>query len=212
MGLLRLSGISFLVSLFLGCYSQNDSPSLSGLLSLTETIPVTVLGDSLCERSQAFGLRQGLGPSFQITEACVSLRGAADWLPELNSVLTNSPRLVVIELGMNDLLYHPIELFPTNYNRLLYELGLRSNALLMVTVLPPPTVAYRQDILDMNVFLKGLGSDHPLADMETAFLAAESNIELYPVSDPIHPTEAGYAIMRNVYVASIGKLFKLPGL
>ncbi len=197
------------VFLFFGCYSQNDSGSLSGLLPESGSIPVTVLGDSLCERSQGFGLREGLGSNFEITEACVSLRGAADWLPELNLALTNTPRLIIIELGLNDLLYHPIELFPGNYSALLSELQARSNAILMVTVLPPPTIAYHSDILQMNVFLKSLGSAHPLADMETPFLDAEGQIELYPSIDPIHPNPVGYSIMKTVYMAEVGKLFGL---
>ncbi|EPG65191.1 SGNH/GDSL hydrolase family protein [Leptospira wolffii] len=204
--------ISFLAFLLIGCYSQNDAGSLSGLLPGSEPISVTVLGDSLCERSQGFGLREGLGSNFAITEACVSLRGAADWLPELNLALTNTPRLIIIELGLNDLLYHPIALFPDNYSALLSELGSRSNAVLMVTVLPIPTTVYRSDIQNMNLFLKGLGSNHPLADMETPFLAAESQIELYPVTDPIHPTPAGYAIMKTVYISAVAKLFNLPSL
>ncbi|TGK07467.1 SGNH/GDSL hydrolase family protein [Leptospira semungkisensis] len=201
--------LALLLFSFTHCYSQKDTNSISSLLPNMDPIPVTVLGDSLCERSQAFGLREGLGSNFEITEACVSLRGVADWLPQLNLALVNTPKLIIIELGLNDLLYHSDQSFSGNYNTMLSDLQSKSSALIMVTVLPPTNASYRTDILQMNVFLKSLGSSYPIADMETPFLQTETKIELYPTDDPIHPDPAGYSIMKTVYMTEVAKLFGL---
>ncbi|PJZ71349.1 hypothetical protein CH373_02285 [Leptospira perolatii] len=191
------------------CYSETDENTVSDILSLSHQIPVSIIGDSLCERSDAFNLKEGLGADFLVYNTCVSGRTVLDWIPDLQTALAPNPKLVIIELGTNDVSGYPTSEFPGNYQRLLSELKQRSNAIPLITILPPTSAGpggYRTKILEINVFLKSLASIYITADMETAFLSAETQVPLYPSLDPIHPNQSGYLIMRNAYVSAISKL------
>ncbi|TGK17938.1 SGNH/GDSL hydrolase family protein [Leptospira fluminis] len=194
-----------------GCYSQKKQSDLSALLSLATSIPVSIIGDSLCERSQAFDLADGLGPGFQVLNVCITGSTVPDWSQKLDTALTNTPRIVIIELGTNDVSSYPTNQFPGNYDKLISDLSVRTNAVLLVTVLPPPAdPGFRTGVLTINKYLKGLSASHSIADMETPFLQQENSIPLYPQSDPIHPDPAGIAIMKSVYIQAIGRITGLP--
>lgn len=189
------------------CYSEKHAPDLTALLPQGGSIPVSVIGDSLCERSQAFDLSDGLGSHFQVLNVCVTGSTVPDWLQNIDRALTNSPKIIIIELGTNDVSSYPTNQFPANYDRLLSNLSVRTDAIFLITVLPPPLDSgFRTGVLQINTYLKTLATAHPIADMETPFLQNENTIPLYPQTDPIHPDPAGIAIMKTVYIRQIGKI------
>lgn len=200
-----LALMSFL--LCIDCYSEKHTPDLTALLPQGGSIPVSVIGDSLCERSQAFDLSDGLGSHFQVLNVCVTGSTVPDWLQNIDRALTNSPKIIIIELGTNDVSSYPTSQFPANYDRLLSNLSVRTDAIFLITVLPPPLdTGFRTGVLQINTYLKKLATVHPIADMEAPFLQNENAIPLYPQTDPIHPDPAGIAIMKTVYIQQIGKI------
>ncbi|MDV6234415.1 SGNH/GDSL hydrolase family protein [Leptospira ellisii] len=201
---------NILFFLFISCAGKEEGQrGLSALLPLTgPLLRVGIIGDSLSQRSDGFGLREKLGNRFTVTDYSVSGRDVPGWTIEIGTALTGEQDLWIVELGTNDVSGYPIERFPDNYEFLLNEIRSKSNGIVMPTVLPPTIqTGYREKILLINPYLRSLGSRYPIADMETVFLQTENSIPLYPQTDPIHPNPVGYDLMGTVYADSIRTLF-----
>ncbi|TGK34975.1 SGNH/GDSL hydrolase family protein [Leptospira gomenensis] len=211
--LVKLRILSFwniLFLLFVNCVGKEEERrGLSALLPLSGSLlKVGIIGDSLSQRSDGFGLREKLGNRFTVTDYSVSGRDVPGWAQEVGVALTGEHDLWIVELGTNDVSGYPIERFPDNYEFLLNEIRSKSNGVIMPTVLPPTIQpGYREKILNVNSYLRSLGAAYPVADMETVFLQVENSIPLYPQTDPIHPNPVGYDLMGTIYADSIRKLY-----
>lgn len=203
------SAIGF-VFFFVSCVGkESDRQGLSALLPLIgPLLKVGIIGDSLSQRSDGFGLREKLGTRFTVTDYSVSGRSVPGWNDVIGTALTERQDLLILELGTNDVSSYPIDQFPGNFEILLNSIQAASNAGILVTVLPPTIQpGYRANILQINPYLKSLAPRYLIADMETVFLETEKTIPLYPQIDPIHPNPAGYDLMGTVYADSIRKIY-----
>ncbi|XDD50647.1 SGNH/GDSL hydrolase family protein [Leptospira sp. WS92.C1] len=201
---------NILILLFFSCVQKESDPQgLSALLPLQgPLLKIGIIGDSLSQRSDGFGLREKLGTRFLLTDYSVSGRSVPGWTQVIGTALTENQDLLILELGTNDVSGYPIDQFPTNYETLLSMIHSHANSAILVTVLAPTIQAgYRANILQINSYLKSLEARYPIADMESPFLELENTIPLYPQTDPIHPNPAGYDLMGTVYADSILKLF-----
>ncbi|RHX85263.1 SGNH/GDSL hydrolase family protein [Leptospira stimsonii] len=188
---------------------ESDRQGLSALLPLIgPLLKVGIIGDSLSQRSDGFGLREKLGSRFTVTDYSVSGRSVPGWNDVIGTALTEQQDLLILELGTNDVSSYPIDQFPGNYEILLQSIQKVSNAAILVTILPPTIQpGYRANILQINPYLRSLGSSYLTADMETVFLETEKTIPLYPQIDPIHPNPVGYDLMGTVYSDAIRKIY-----
>ncbi|AXR60616.1 SGNH/GDSL hydrolase family protein [Leptospira mayottensis] len=201
---------NILFFLLISCVGkESDQHGLSFLLPLTgPLLKVGIIGDSLSQESDGFGLREKLGFRFTVTDYSVSGRYVPAWLQTIGTALTERQDLLILELGTNDVSGYPIDQFPKNYENLLSLIQSRSNAMILVTILPPTfQPGYRANILQINSYLKGLSSRYPTADMESVFLERENTIPLYSQTDLVHPNPVGYELMGTVYTDVIHKLY-----
>ncbi|EMN88083.1 SGNH/GDSL hydrolase family protein [Leptospira weilii] len=201
---------NILFFLLISCVGkEGEQHGLSLLLPLTgPLLKVGIIGDSLSQESGGFGLREKLGFRFTVTDYSVSGRYVPAWLQAIETALTERQDLLILELGTNDVSGYPVDQFPKNYENLLSLIQSRSNAMILVTVLPPTSQpAYRANILQINSYLKGLSSRYPIADMESVFLERENTIPLYSQTDLVHPNPVGYDLMGTVYTDVIHKFY-----
>ncbi|EKR65103.1 GDSL-like protein [Leptospira weilii str. 2006001853] len=201
---------NILFFLLISCVGkEGEQHGLSFLLPLTgPLLKVGIIGDSLSQESGGFGLREKLGFRFTVTDYSVSGRYVPAWLQAIETALTERQDLLILELGTNDVSGYPVDQFPKNYENLLSLIQSRSNAMILVTVLPPTSQpAYRANILQINSYLKGLSSRYPIADMESVFLERENTIPLYSQTDLVHPNPVGYDLMGTVYTDVIHKFY-----
>ncbi|RHX81949.1 SGNH/GDSL hydrolase family protein [Leptospira yasudae] len=206
--ILPISNILFF--LFCACVGkEHDQQGLSSLLPLAgPLLKVGIIGDSLSQRSDGFGLREKLGTRFTVTDYAVSGRDVPGWIQSIGTALTETQDILIVELGTNDVSGYPTDQFPGNYETLLNRIHAQSNAAVLVTILPPTiSPGYRTNILQINSYLKSLSPRYAIADMETVFLETEKTIPLYPQIDPIHPNPAGYDLMGTVYADAIRKIY-----
>ncbi|EQA60885.1 SGNH/GDSL hydrolase family protein [Leptospira alexanderi] len=201
---------NILFFLLISCVGkEGEQHGLSFLLPLAgPLLKVGIVGDSLSQESNGFGLREKLGFRFTVTDYSVSGRYVPAWLQTIGTALTERQDLLILELGTNDVSGYPVDQFPKNYENLLSSIQSHSNAMILVTILPPTSQpGYRANILQINSYLKGLSSRYPTADMESVFLERENTIPLYSQTDLVHPNPVGYDLMGTVYTDVIHKLY-----
>ncbi|MBF3376358.1 SGNH/GDSL hydrolase family protein [Leptospira borgpetersenii] len=201
---------NILFFLLISCVGkESEQHGLSLLLPLVgPLLKVGIIGDSLSQESDGFGLREKLGFRFTVTDYSVSGRYVPTWLQTIGTALTERQDLLILELGTNDVSGYPVDQFPKNYENLLDLIQFHSNAMILVTILPPTAQpGYRANILQINSYLKGLSSRYPTADMESVFLERENTIPLYSQTDLVHPNPVGYDLMGAVYTDVIHKLY-----
>ncbi|WP_061223317.1 SGNH/GDSL hydrolase family protein [Leptospira weilii] len=201
---------NILFFLLISCVGkEGEQHGLSFLLPLAgPLLKVGIIGDSLSQESDGFGLREKLGFRFTVTDYSVSGRYVPAWLQTIETALTERQDLLILELGTNDVSGYPVDQFPKNYENLLSLIQSRSNAMILVTILPPTSQpSYRANILQINSYLKGLSSRYPTADMESVFLEKENTIPLYSQTDLVHPNPVGYDLMGTVYTDVIHKFY-----
>ncbi|WP_078128477.1 SGNH/GDSL hydrolase family protein [Leptospira alexanderi] len=200
---------NILFFLLISCVGKEEQHGLSFLLPLAgPLLKVGIIGDSLSQESNGFGLREKLGFRFTVTDYSVSGRYVPAWLQTIGTALTERQDLLILELGTNDVSGYPVDQFPKNYENLLSSIQSHSNAMILVTILPPTSQpGYRANILQINSYLKGLSSRYPTADMESVFLERENTIPLYSQTDLVHPNPVGYDLMGTVYTDVIHKLY-----
>lgn len=201
--------ILFVILFTVSCYTSKDSVDKSYLASLmnsnnTNMIQVNIIGDSLSERSTAFGLQNKLGSSYQVNDYSVSGRTTFDWLFDISRPFSQAPNIIIIELGTNDAMMGSNYDFIEYYNRLLSEIQIRSKAKIIVTAIPlTDQTGIQARITVNNNFIRSLSSLYTVVDLEKAFEDNRSNLRLYPSYDPIHPNPVGYELIGEVYKKDI---------
>lgn len=188
-----------------GCY-HSDHPtnhylSLLGGLSLETRI--TIVGDSLGQWSDGFGLRTKLPLEFKITDISVAGYTTEDWLQNRNRMTEIPTDLWIIELGTNDAMVYGTSGFESRTLELISILQSSPITKILLTTIPLTNMSsIREIIRSNNQILRQLKGTKPNVDFVEIELLFESNpgeIPLYPVSDPIHPNQLGYELMGEAY-------------
>lgn len=202
----------FLFFLFASnCYTSKDSVDKSYLIPLmkqsntdSKTIQVNIIGDSLSERSNAFGLQNKLGSGHVVNDFSVSGRTVYDWLFDISRPFSKVPNIIIIELGTNDVMTNSSYNFNSYLNRLLDEIKIRSSARIILTAVPLTDDNGLQNRIRVNNnYVRSLATSYTIVDLEKVFEDNRSNIRLYPSYDPIHPNPSGYELIGEVYKKEI---------
>lgn len=193
--MITLSNLSILWILFFflsGCYHRSVHKSDPGILSFLlrkKTVRIHVLGDSISQRSGAFGLQTKLGDSFEVADFSVSGWNTNDWIVNLNTAFPSSPDLIITELGTNDANRESGRLFQTETETLLREIRKRTFAVIVLSAVPRTRTLLSSIIQKNNDWVRSL--EYPFADLESVFLNYSGALSLYPEDDPIHPNSIG---------------------
>ena len=190
------------------CYHAKEKKAdLFPLFTLnTQPIAVTVLGDSLSFRSNAFSLQEKLGTKYLVRNFAIEGRTTRDWLQEINLVFESQVDILLLELGTNDAIQLAPEEYQKNIQSLIAEIQQRSDAKIFLTAVPITEEASIQARIQQNnswlhSFAKSSGL--PLVDLETEFKQQNEQLDIYPLSDPIHPNPIGYEIIGTAYQKAI---------
>ena len=201
--------IFFIPVLFLlNCYTSKDNVDKSFLIPLmksnTQTIQVNIIGDSLSERSNAFGLQNKLGVNYKVNDFSIIGKTVYDWLFDISRPFNPVPDLIIIELGTNDVMMGANYDFAFNLNRLNEEIKLRSSAKIILTAIPlTDDFGLHERIKINNAYVRSLSNLYTITDLEKVFEDNRSNLRLYPSYDPIHPNPVGYELIGEIYKKEI---------
>jgi acyl-CoA thioesterase-1 len=202
--------IVFLFTIFsFACYNSKDKSEIPALLPLilNKQVGILMLGDSLAERSNAFGLQEKLGTKYNIKNISISGRDVRIWLANKTTIEENKMDIVIVNLGTNDASYYPIEEFPTNYSNLVNYLETVHNWQVVLTLVPPTNDnILKTRIKFNNLWIKNTYSNKLLVDLESLF-ESKPELPLYPLADPIHPNQIGYDLIGYEYQK---KILNLP--
>jgi len=172
--------------------------------SNTQTIQVSIIGDSLSERSNAFGLQNKLGVNYKVNDFSISGRTTFDWLYDISRSFNPVPDLIIIELGTNDVMMGANYDFAFYLNRLIEEIKLRSNAKIILTAIPlTDDLGLHERIKINNTYVRSLSNLYSVTELEKAFEDNRANLRLYPSYDPIHPNPVGYELIGELYKKEI---------
>lgn len=202
-----LSNLSILWILFLfisGCYHRSGKRADQGILSVLlreKTVKIHILGDSISQRSGAFGLQTKLGDSFEVKDFSVSGWNTNDWIINLNTALPSSPDLIITELGTNDANRESGRLFQSETEFLLREIRKRTFATIILSAVPVTKTLLSSIIQKNNEWIRTQGI--PYADLESAFQNYSGALSLYPEDDPIHPNIIGNDLIGWEYARLI---------
>lgn len=190
---------------FIGCY-HSDKPtnqylSLLGGISLNRKI--TIVGDSLGQWSDGFGLKTKLPAEFKVTDISVAGYTTEDWLQNKNRLNTIPTDLWILELGTNDAMVYGTSGFESRTRELISFLESSQVSKVILTTIPLTNMAsIRETIRTNNHTIRELKENKPSIDyveIEAIFESNPDGLPLYPVSDPIHPNQTGYEIMGEAY-------------
>ncbi|HMV80024.1 MAG TPA: SGNH/GDSL hydrolase family protein [Leptospiraceae bacterium] len=187
-----------------GCYHQSGKKIDQGILSFLlqkKNLKIHVLGDSIAQRSGAFGLQTKLGDSFEVKDFSVSGWNSNDWIVNLNTAFPSSPDLIIIELGTNDANRESGRLFQSETETLLKEIRKRTFAITVLSAVPRTKTLLSSVIQKNNEWVRSLG--YPFADLESVFLNYPGPLSLYPEDDPIHPNIVGNDLIGWEYARLI---------
>ncbi|WP_244279465.1 SGNH/GDSL hydrolase family protein [Leptospira brenneri] len=193
------------INLFFGCY-HSDKPnnqylSLLGGISLERRI--TIVGDSLGQWSDGFGLKSKLPSEFKVTDISVAGYTTEDWLQNKNRMNEIPTDLWIIELGTNDAMVYGTNGFESRTKELISFLESAQTSRILVTAIPLTNmVSIQETIRTNNQILRNLKDTKPNVDyveIESIFETYSGSLPLYPVSDPIHPNQIGYELMGEAY-------------
>jgi lysophospholipase L1-like esterase len=189
------------------CYTSKKEDFSSILYLLTNsTQSVLILGDSLSERSNSFGLKEKLGSSYTITDISVSGRDIPIWLNDTGTILANKSNIIIVNLGTNDASYSGVSTYPENYRNLIQFLESSHNWLIILSQVPPTNDGILQSRIAINnQWIKNTYPDKVLVDLETIFYQNWS-LPLYPTTDPIHPNPIGYELIGEAYRTALLRL------
>jgi len=180
------------------------------LTAAMQTKKILIIGDSLTQYSNGFAVSSLLGPGFEVTTHGVHGFDFQDWTLRLDQAFTPPiiPDIVIVVLGTNDGYRYGPNQFIQNVRAFHRELRRRTAKPVIYALVPrtnEPNLASR--IVANNLILKTTPSFDPsmrTVDLDTLFQSAPSYPPLY-LTDPIHPTEAGYRIIREALVRSLLK-------
>lgn len=195
----------FSLVLLMGCY-HSDKPtnqylSLFGGISLERRI--TIVGDSLGQWSDGFGLRTKLPSEFKITDISVAGYTTEDWLQNKNRMNEIPTDLWIIELGTNDAMVYGASGFESKTRELVSFLESSQVSRILLTTIPLTNMtSIRETIRTNNQTIRNLKENKTnidFVDIESIFESYSGSLPLYPISDPIHPNQIGYELMGEAY-------------
>lgn len=195
--------MKYLIAIILSltsCYTS-EKDNLSSLLYLltNESKSLLILGDSLSERSDSFGLQSKLASSYTIKDISVSGRDIPIWMNDIGTILANKSDVIIVNLGTNDASYSNSSAFPENYNRLIEFLESSHHWLIILTQVPPTNDPILQSRISVNnQWIKDNYPNNTKVDLEEIFYKNWS-LPLYPSTDPIHPNPIGYELIGEAY-------------
>ncbi|MEM7183071.1 MAG: GDSL-type esterase/lipase family protein, partial [Spirochaetota bacterium] len=139
--------------IFTSCYhaKKKKTDLLPLLASDPAPIAVTVLGDSLSFRSNAFSLQERLGTNYFVRNLAIEGRTTRDWLQEINLVFESQVNILVIELGTNDAIQLSAEEYQKNINDLIMETQQRSDARIFLTAVPSTEETSIRDLYNREI-------------------------------------------------------------
>ncbi|MCZ8156611.1 MAG: SGNH/GDSL hydrolase family protein [Leptospira sp.] len=202
---LKILFLCCLGNLFLNCYhSKKEDIAILILLSRQSSpIRITVVGDSLSQWSDTFGLKNKLPASYQITDVSKAGYDTTQWLTELSVVESIPTDIWIVELGTNDASYYGTNGFLERYTQLIERLSNRPFSIFLLSTVPITNqVGLHQSIQKNNESIRALvqsNQKYRLADLEQAFSNTGNATGLYSIADPIHPNQIGYEIIGETY-------------
>lgn len=205
----------FLVLIFLFfnfCYHvKNESNVLLPLIYLlhSEGIRVSIVGDSLAQRSQGFFLQEKLGYGYEVKDFSASGRTCLEWINDISRPLEFKPHIIIVELGTNDAMSFSNLAFQNYYNQLLQEIELRSTGKVILTKVPrTKDEGIRNTIVKNNAFIGSFDQDkYKIVDIDFEFEKYPTKDKLYPLNDNIHPSDFGNHIIGETYKSKIMKIY-----
>lgn len=187
------------------CYhSKKEDLTLLTLLSQNApSVRVTIVGDSLSQWSDSFGLRQKLPSSYTITDVSRAGYDSIMWLEDLAIAESVPTDIYIIEIGTNDASYNGTRDFLNRYTQIIRRLEQKSNSFLILSTVPKTNqTGLHESIQSNNISIREFvktNNRYRLADLESLFSSASENLPLYPISDPIHPNQIGYTLIGEEY-------------
>ncbi|WP_244241469.1 SGNH/GDSL hydrolase family protein [Leptospira perdikensis] len=195
----------FCLVLFVGCY-HSDKPtnqylSLLGGVSLERRI--TIVGDSLGQWSDGFGLKTKLPSEYKVTDISVAGYTIEDWLQNKNRMNAIPTDLWIIELGTNDAMVYGTNGFEVRTKELISFLESSLSSKVILTTIPLTNMTSIRETIRINNQtirqLKEKKTNVDYVEIESIFESYSGTIPLYPISDPIHPNQIGYELMGEAY-------------
>ncbi|TGL75077.1 SGNH/GDSL hydrolase family protein [Leptospira jelokensis] len=167
------------------------------------TRKITIVGDSLAQWSDGFGLRSRLPAEFSVTDVSVAGYTTEDWLQnkdQLNRIPTD---LWILELGTNDAMAYGTNGYESRTLDLINFLQSNQISIVYLTLIPRTNMtSIKETIRENNETLRKIKLQKEkvdIVDIESIFESYQGEIPLYPISDPIHPNQIGYDLMGETY-------------
>ncbi|MBM9591643.1 SGNH/GDSL hydrolase family protein [Leptospira sp. 201903075] len=164
---------------------------------------ITIVGDSLGQWSDGFGLRTKLPSEFKITDISVAGYTTEDWLQNKNRMNEIPTDLWIIELGTNDAMVYGASGFESKTRELVSFLESSQVSRVLLTAIPLTNMtSIRETIRTNNQTIRNLKENKTnidFVDIESIFESYSGSLPLYPISDPIHPNQIGYELMGEAY-------------
>ncbi|EOQ89002.1 GDSL-like protein [Leptospira yanagawae serovar Saopaulo str. Sao Paulo = ATCC 700523] len=190
---------------FPNCY-HSDKPSVQYLSILGAGVMnrnITIVGDSLAQWSEGFGLRNRLPSEFRVTDVSVAGYTTEDWLQNQNRLNEIPTDLWILELGTNDAMVYGTNGFEIRTLELINFLQSNQISSVLLTLIPRTNMtSIKETIRENNDTLRKIKAQKEkvdIVDIESIFESYQGEIPLYPISDPIHPNQIGYDLMGETY-------------
>ncbi len=183
--------------------NQSQATLLLSTILMQKTTVLTV-GDSLTYYSNGFALDETLDDSFNVYHYGIPGADFSEWIFRLDEGLSvvagDPPDVIFVALGTNDGYTSTGDSFISNLNNFHQALRLRSSARVYYFKVPltnDPVLA--QKIKANNILLEESlpGTNTDIIDMESEFQNFSNPELLYPLTDPVHPTDYGYTLFRE---------------
>ncbi|WP_420908927.1 SGNH/GDSL hydrolase family protein [Leptospira bandrabouensis] len=200
---------NIIIFFLIGCYHSKQPTNQ--YLTLLSGVPmerrITIVGDSLGQWSDGFGLKTKLPQGYKVTDISVAGYTIEDWLQNksrLNEIPTD---LWIIELGTNDAMVYGTSGFESRNTELIQFLESSQISKVLLTTIPLTNMtSIRETIRTNNETIRRMKENRSNLDyveMESIFESYTGEVPLYPVSDPIHPNQIGYELMGEAYKKKI---------
>lgn len=193
-----------LLTWLVACSSDNASVGPSAAVPPRR---VTVLGDSLAvspSRAEGFpavlqARVTALGLPWTVTNAGVSGDTTSDGVARLESVLADSPRVLILALGANDGLHGvPIRTITANLSAIITRARQRHVAVLLCGMETPPLHGLQYSV-DFHRVFPQLASDHGIPVVPFLLAGVVANRD-FNQGDLVHPNADGARrIAENVW-------------
>ncbi|MCC5815419.1 MAG: SGNH/GDSL hydrolase family protein [Leptospira sp.] len=198
--IVKLFILVFLGLNFSTCY-HSKKEDLSPLLSLItdKKISVLIVGDSLAERSDAFGLREKLGTQFEVLNISKSGWDIPLWMGNQSEILSKKSDILILGLGTNDANNYSTDLFPDRFKEMVNFLRDNHDWRLILTLVPPTDIpSLEANIRINNDHIRSDYTNYPIVDLFELF-KKNQDLPLYPIIDPLHPNPIGYDLIGEEY-------------